>query len=96
MLAGKAICGVAHWSSLNACFGAAIVKHWFMVSDDFTRMAFELGPEDRLELARRLVESVIVPASDHEAVVEGIRRIDDIAAGRVIGLTKEEYRSALQ
>ena len=32
-----------------------------MVSADFTRMALELPPEERLELARRLVESVVAP-----------------------------------
>ncbi len=67
-----------------------------MVSNDFAAMALELPPEDRLELARRLVESVITPASVSEAVAEGIRRIDEIATGRVTGLTEAEYSAALQ
>lgn len=58
-------------------------------------MALELPPEERLELARRLVESVITPSSMNEAVKEGIRRIEDIATGRVKGLTEQEYRAAL-
>ena len=67
-----------------------------MISADFTRMALELPPEERLELARRLVESVVAPVPLHEAVTEGIRRIEDVAAGRVNGLTEEQYRSALK
>ena len=32
----------------------------------------------------------------NEAVTEGIRRIEDIATGRVDGLTEEQYRAAMQ
>jgi len=59
-------------------------------------MVLELPPDERLELARRLVESVVAPATLNEAVKEGIRRIVDIATGRVRGLTEEEYRAALK
>jgi putative addiction module component (TIGR02574 family) len=67
-----------------------------MSSADLSRAALELPPDERLELARRLVESVIEPASLKEAVAEGIRRIEDIATGRVQGLTEEQYRTALR
>ena len=67
-----------------------------MLSSDLSRIALELPPEDRLELARRLVGSVVVPFPLSEAVTEGIRRIEDIATGRVDGLTEEQYRAALQ
>lgn len=56
----------------------------------------ELPVEDRLELARRLVESVVCPAPLNEAVAEGIRRIEDVAAGRTAALTEEQFRAALQ
>lgn len=56
----------------------------------------DLSIEDRLELARRLVESVVTPAALNEAVAEGIRRIEDVAAGRTSGLTEEQFRSALR
>ncbi len=59
-------------------------------------MALELPPEERLELARRLVESVVAPVPLNEAVTEGIWRIEDIATSRVNGLTEEQYRSALK
>ena len=32
----------------------------------------------------------------NKAVTEGIRRIEDIATGRVEGLTEEQYRAAMQ
>ncbi len=66
-----------------------------MVSADLAKVAFELPPEERLELARRLVESVVTPEPLTEAMNEGIRRIEDVAAGRVAGLTEEQYRAAL-
>jgi len=66
-----------------------------MVSTDISRLALELPLEERLELARRLAESVVSPASLNEAIAEGIRRIEDIATGRVQGLTEEQYRDAL-
>jgi hypothetical protein len=67
-----------------------------MSSADLARVALELPPEERLDLARRLVESVVTPDSLNEAVTEGIRRIEDLATGRVKGLIEEEYRTALR
>lgn len=67
-----------------------------MTSIDLARTALELSPEDRLDLARRLVESVITPAHLTDKFKEGIRRIEEVAAGRVAGLTEEQYRAALR
>jgi len=60
-----------------------------------TQWALELPEEDRLELARRLVESL--ESLDAEALVsEGIRRIEEVAKGEVIPLTEEQFRTALE
>lgn len=67
-----------------------------MLTTEISRTALELPAEDRLELARRLVESVVEPAPLTEAVKAGIRRIEDVATGRVQGLTEEQYRAALK
>ena len=67
-----------------------------MVSTDVAKIAFELPPEERLELARRLVESVVAPASLTTTIADGIRRIEEVATGRVRGLTEEEYRAAVE
>jgi putative addiction module component (TIGR02574 family) len=66
-----------------------------MISTEISRTALQLSPEDRLELARRLVESVAEPIPLNEAVKAGIRRIEDVAAGRVAGMSEEQYRAAL-
>ena len=66
-----------------------------MIDRDLSHTALELPPAERLELARRLVESVVAPLPLNEAVAEGIRRIEDVAAGRAAGLTEEQYRAAL-
>lgn len=67
-----------------------------MSSADLARVALELPPEERLDLARRLVESVVAPASLNETISEGIRRIEDLVTGRIKGLTEQEYRTALE
>lgn len=67
-----------------------------MSATELSRAALELPPDERLELARRLVESVVTPASLDEAVAEGIRRIEEVASGRVPGLTEEQFRAALR
>lgn len=67
-----------------------------MLSEDLSRTVLELPVEEKLELARRLVESVVSPALLNEAFAEGIRRIEDVADGRVTGLTEEEFRAALR
>ncbi len=66
-----------------------------MISNEISRTVLGLAPEDRLELARRLVESVVEPLPLNEAVKDGIRRIEDVATGRVAGLSEDEYRAAL-
>lgn len=67
-----------------------------MLSDEVAKAILELPAEERLELARRLVESVVFPSSLTAAVAEGIKRIDDVASGRVKGLTESEFRAALE
>ena len=51
-----------------------------MLPADIAQTVLELPVEDRLELARRLVESVVRPAVLNESVAERIRRIEDVAA----------------
>ena len=67
-----------------------------MISEDVSRTVLDLPVEDRLELARRLVESVVWPAALNEAVAEGIRRIEDVATGRIQAMTEDQFRAALR
>lgn len=64
-----------------------------MLTAEISRTVLELPPEDRLELARRLVESVVEPAALADAVEKGLRRIEDVATGRVAGLCDEQYQA---
>ena len=66
-----------------------------MSAADATKVVLELPPEERLELARRLVESVIAPATVESAVDDGIRRIEDVLTGKVKALTESEFRATL-
>lgn len=67
-----------------------------MISSELSQTALGLPPTERLELARRLVESVVEPLPLTAAVNEGIRRIEDVVAGRVSGLSEDAYRAALR
>ncbi len=67
-----------------------------MIPAELTRKMLKLPVEDRLELARQLMESVVSPATLNEAVADGIRRIEEVASGRVTPLTEQEFRAALQ
>lgn len=66
-----------------------------MSAAEISSMAFELPAEERLELARRLVESVVEPASLDAAVETGIRRIEAVLTGKTKGMTEAEFRAAL-
>jgi hypothetical protein len=65
-----------------------------MLTVELTRTVLDLPVEDRLELARRLVESVVLPAPLSEVFAEGIRRVEDVAVGRVAVLTGDQFRAA--
>jgi putative addiction module component (TIGR02574 family) len=67
-----------------------------MVESELKQRAMKLSAEDRLDLARQLVESVVTPEALSDSVSESMRRIDDIASGRVAGLSEEEFRAALK
>lgn len=67
-----------------------------MLTDELSRTALQLTPAERLELARQLVESVAQPQPSPDALNEGVQRIEDVATGRVAGLTDKQYRAAMR
>lgn len=67
-----------------------------MVANELARQAMDLPVADRLDLARQLVESVVTPESMTDTVKAGIQRIEDVATGRVVGLTEAQFRAALK
>ncbi len=67
-----------------------------MISAELTQAALTLSIEDRLELARRLVESAVQPEPVNADLQRGIQRIEDVASGKVTGLTEEQFQAALK
>lgn len=67
-----------------------------MIANKLSRSALELPLKDRLELERRLVESVVQPAMLTETVKNGVRRIEDVITGRAVGFTEKQYRAAVR
>ena len=67
-----------------------------MIPTEISNSALSLAESDRLELARALVESVAVEREVSRSINEGVRRIDEIASGRIVGLTEEQYRAAVR
>lgn len=66
-----------------------------MIPNQITESVLALPESDRLELARRIVESVATEQRIAELVSEGVRRIEDVVTGKVRGLSEEEYRKAV-
>lgn len=66
-----------------------------MSADQLSEAIFALPERERLDLARRIVESVEVERRVGAAVAEGVRRIEDVGTGTVPGLSEEEFRQAI-
>ena len=66
-----------------------------MSANEITETVLALPEGDRLELARRIVESVAAERHVGELVSEGVRRIEEVVTGQVRGLSEEEYRAAV-
>ena len=64
----------------------------YMGFDQLTEAVFALPERERLELARRIVESVATQRRVDELVADGVRRIEEVVTGEVRGLSEEEYR----
>ena len=65
-----------------------------MPTEQLTEAIFALPEGERLELARRIVESVAAERLVAKSVSDGVRRIEEVVTGTVRGLSEEEYRQA--
>ncbi len=66
-----------------------------MIPNQLTESVLALPEAERLQLARRIVESVTTERRVGELVAEGVRRIEDVVSGKTCGLSEEEYRRAV-
>ncbi|HXT09975.1 MAG TPA: addiction module protein [Candidatus Angelobacter sp.] len=55
-----------------------------------------LSEKERLELARRIIQSIESESSETEQVAEAVRGIEDVVTGKVAGLSETEFRNALR
>jgi len=56
----------------------------------------ELPEKDRLELARRIVASLISEQEAAVAIGQAVQGIEDVVTGKVRGLSEAEFRDALR
>jgi putative addiction module component (TIGR02574 family) len=66
-----------------------------MSTIEIERSAMELPVEERLQLARRLIESISDSRTEEAAIDEGIRRLEDLATGKVKGIDLDDYLKRL-
>ena len=58
-------------------------------------MVMELPEKDRLDLARRIIASIVVERELSASVAESVQGIEDVITGKVRGLSEAEFREAL-
>ena len=67
-----------------------------MSTQDLAEAVMELPEKERLELARRIVASLIAERESTEQITAAVRGIEDVVTGKVRGLTEDEFRDALK
>ena len=64
---------------------------------EIAEAVMELSETDRLELARRIVDSIIAEQQNADQVfLRAVQGIEDVLTGKVRGLTEAEFRRALE
>jgi hypothetical protein len=67
-----------------------------MSKQDIAEAVMELPEKERLELARRIVASIVVDQDISGKIAQAVPGIEDVVTGRVPGLNEAEFRKALQ
>jgi len=67
-----------------------------MSTQDIAEAVMELPENERLELARRIVASIVAEHQSSEQVLQAVRGIEDVVTGKVRGLSEGEFRDALR
>jgi hypothetical protein len=71
-------------------------KLCLMSTQEIAEAVMELPEKDRLELARRIVASVVAEQETAGAISQAVQGIEDVITGKVRGLTEAEFREALR
>jgi len=67
-----------------------------MSTQEIAEAVMALPEPDRLELARRIVDSVIAEQEVAGAIGRAVQGIEDVVTGKVHGLSEAEFRDALR
>ncbi len=67
-----------------------------MSAHEIAEAVMELPETERLELARRIVASVVAEREKSGEIAEAVRGIEDVITGKVRGLSEDEFRAALR
>jgi hypothetical protein len=65
-------------------------------TEQIAEAVMALPQDERLELARRIVASVVTEQEGAAQIVDAVRGIEDVITGKVPGLTEAEFRAALR
>jgi len=68
----------------------------FMSVHEIAEAVMELSETDRLELARRIVDSVVAERQSAVEVARAVQGIEDVLTGKVRGLSEAEFQRALE
>ena len=66
-----------------------------MSTQELAEAVMELPQKDRLELARRIVASIVAKEEAAGAIGQAVQGIEDVVTGKVRGLSEAEFRDAL-
>jgi len=67
-----------------------------MSVQDITEAVMELPEKERLELARRIVTSIVAEQQNSADILQAVQGIEDVVTGKVRGLSEAEFREALE
>ena len=67
-----------------------------MSMQEIAEAVMDLRETERLELARRIVASIVADRENADDIAQAVRGIEDVVTGKVRGLSEAEFRDALQ
>jgi hypothetical protein len=65
-------------------------------TEQLTEAVMALPEDQRLDLARRILVSVVGEEESFGRIMEAVPGIEDVVTGKVRGLSEAEFRQALQ
>ena len=67
-----------------------------MSTEQLTEAVMALPEDQRLDLARRILVSVVGEEESFGRIMEAVPGIEDVVTGKIRGLSEAEFRQALQ